>query len=107
MVGNRPMGSLRDSGRLPCRPPARPWPPTVTALVCLLLAACTGGSGEPAAPAAPSLRLTAVSVPLSCQAVPGVPEGCQVGGSGVAARARQGSLLPQRPAWPAPVRRLP
>jgi polyhydroxybutyrate depolymerase len=59
---------------------------TVAAVVCLLLAACTGG-GEPAAPArpaTPSLRLTVVSIPLSCQEVPGMPEGCQVGGSGVA-----------------------
>ena len=36
-----------------------------------------------AAPAEPALRLTVVSVLLSCQAMPGVPEGCQVGGSGV------------------------
>jgi polyhydroxybutyrate depolymerase len=48
------------------------------------------GFGEvavPAAPApssAPSLRLSVISVPLNCTAVPGVPEGCQVGGSGVA-----------------------
>jgi polyhydroxybutyrate depolymerase len=61
---------------------------TVAALLCLLLAACTGGGGQPAAPARPaepSLRLEVVSIPLSCQAVPGMPEGCQVGGSGVAA----------------------
>jgi poly(3-hydroxybutyrate) depolymerase len=61
--------------------------PTVAGLLCLLLAACTGGGGEPEAPAAPSapaLRLTVASVPLSCQAVPGAPEGCQVGGSGAA-----------------------
>jgi polyhydroxybutyrate depolymerase len=32
----------------------------------------------------PSLRLTVASVPLNCQAVPGVPDGCQVGGSGTA-----------------------
>ena len=57
---------------------------TLAALLCLLLAACTGGGGEPEQPAAPSLTLTVVSVPLNCQAVPGVPEGCQVGGSGVA-----------------------
>ena len=59
--------------------------PVVVVLVCLVLAACTGG-GEPegpAAPAEPSLQLTVVSMPLSCQAVPGVPDGCQVGGSGV------------------------
>jgi len=62
--------------------------PTVAALVRLLLAACTGGGGQPAAPARPaepSLRLEVVSIPLSCQEVPGMPEGCQVGGSGVAA----------------------
>jgi polyhydroxybutyrate depolymerase len=61
--------------------------PTVVGLLCLLLAACTGGGGKPeapAAPSAPSLRLTVASVPLSCQAVPGAPEGCQVGGSGAA-----------------------
>jgi polyhydroxybutyrate depolymerase len=60
--------------------------PTVAALVCLLVAACTGGGAPkaPAAPAQPSLRLTVVSIPLSCQAVAGMPEGCQVGGSGVA-----------------------
>jgi pimeloyl-ACP methyl ester carboxylesterase len=61
--------------------------PTVAGLLCLLLAACTGGGGEPEAPAAPSapaLRLTVASVPLNCQAVPGAPEGCQVGGSGAA-----------------------
>jgi polyhydroxybutyrate depolymerase len=60
---------------------------TLAGLVCLLLAACTGGNGEPAAPArpsAPSLRLSVISVPLNCAAVPGAPEGCQVGGSGVA-----------------------
>jgi polyhydroxybutyrate depolymerase len=60
---------------------------TVAALVCLLLAACTGGGGgaaAPARPAAPSLRLTVVSIPLSCQVVAAMPEGCQVGGSGVA-----------------------
>jgi hypothetical protein len=60
--------------------------PTLAALLCLLLAACTGGGGEleePAQPAAPSLTLTVVSMPLNCQAVPGVPAGCQVGGSGV------------------------
>jgi polyhydroxybutyrate depolymerase len=58
----------------------------LAALLCLLLAACTGGGGEreePAPPLAPSLTLTVVSMPLNCQAVPGVPEGCQVGGSGV------------------------
>jgi polyhydroxybutyrate depolymerase len=61
--------------------------PAVTALAGLLLAACTGGNGEPAAPAspgAPSLRLTVASVPLNCATVPGAPEGCQVGGSGTA-----------------------
>jgi polyhydroxybutyrate depolymerase len=61
--------------------------PTMAGLACLLLAACTGGGGGPRPPdrpAAPSLTLTVVSMPLSCQAVPGVPEGCQVGGSGVA-----------------------
>ena len=59
--------------------------PIVVVLACLVLAACTGG-GEPdvpAVPAEPALRLTVVSMPLSCQAVPDVPEGCQVGGSGV------------------------
>jgi hypothetical protein len=64
--------------------------PTVATLACLLgllLAACSGGGDEPeepARPAAPSLQLTVVSVPLSCQAVAGVPPGCQVGGSGTA-----------------------
>jgi hypothetical protein len=60
---------------------------TTTALACLALAACTGGGGEPTAtdpPASSTLRLTVVSMPLSCQSVPGVPEGCQVGGSGLA-----------------------
>jgi polyhydroxybutyrate depolymerase len=60
---------------------------TMAALACLLLAACTGGGGERTAtdpPASSTLRLTVVSMPLSCQAVPGVPEGCQVGGSGQA-----------------------
>jgi hypothetical protein len=33
---------------------------------------------------APSLRLTVVRIPLSCQVVAAMPEGCQVGGSGVA-----------------------
>jgi polyhydroxybutyrate depolymerase len=55
MGGTVRWGSPRDSGRLPC------WP------------------------AGPSLTLTVASVPLNCQPVPGVPDGCQVGGSGVAA----------------------
>jgi polyhydroxybutyrate depolymerase len=62
--------------------------PIVAGLVCMLVAACTGGDGDPGAPVAPatpSLTLTAVSMPLNCQAVPGMPDGCQVGGSGVAA----------------------
>ena len=77
MVGTARWGSLRDSGRLPCWPPARPWP------VC---SACSWPPAPeaPAAPSAPTLRLTVASVPLSCQAVPGAPEGCQVGGSGAA-----------------------
>ena len=62
--------------------------PALAALVCLLLAACTGGGDEdrqaPGQPAGQSLRLTVVSVPLNCQEVPGMPAGCQVGGSGVA-----------------------
>jgi polyhydroxybutyrate depolymerase len=61
--------------------------PTLAGLACLLLAACTGGGGEPDKPApapAASLTLTVLSIPLNCQAVPGVPEGCQVGGSGQA-----------------------
>jgi hypothetical protein len=61
---------------------------TLAGLLCLLLAACTGGGGgepdKPAQPAAPSLKLTVVSMPLNCQPVPGVPDGCQVGGSGQA-----------------------
>jgi hypothetical protein len=61
--------------------------PAVAALVCLLLAACTGRGGgpAPAGPAQPSLRLTVVSIPLSCQVVAGMPDGCQVGGSATAA----------------------
>ena len=62
--------------------------PTLAGLAVLLLAACTGGGGPdqqaPDQPAAQSLRLTVVSVPLNCQAVPGMPAGCQVGGGGVA-----------------------
>ena len=61
---------------------------TLAGLLCLLLAACTGGGGgepgKPAHPAAPSLKLTVVSMPLNCQPVPDVPDGCQVGGSGLA-----------------------
>jgi polyhydroxybutyrate depolymerase len=61
---------------------------TLAGLLCLLLAACTGGGGgepdKPARPAAPSLKLTVVSMPLNCRPVPGVPDGCQVGGSGLA-----------------------
>jgi hypothetical protein len=60
---------------------------TLAGLLCLLVAACSGGNDgteEPARPAAPALRLTVVSMPLNCQPAPGVPEGCQVGGSGVA-----------------------
>ena len=56
--------------------------PTLAGLVCLLLAACTGGGGEPgkpAQPATPTLTLTVLSIPLNCQPVPGMPEGCQVG----------------------------
>jgi polyhydroxybutyrate depolymerase len=63
---------------------------TVVGLLCLLLAACTGGAGdraEPERPAAtPSFQLTVASVPLSCQLLAGGPDGCQVGGSGVAGR---------------------
>jgi polyhydroxybutyrate depolymerase len=61
--------------------------PVVAVLVCLLLAACTGRGGgpAPAGPAQPSLRLTVVSIPLSCQVVAGMPDGCQVGGSATAA----------------------
>jgi len=61
--------------------------PAVAVLACLLLAACTGGNDQPAGPdasAGGSLRLTVASVPLNCAAVPGAPDGCQVGGSGVA-----------------------
>ena len=61
---------------------------TLAALVCLVLAACTGGGGKdrqaPDRPAGQSLRLTVVSIPLNCQEVPAMPAGCQVGGSGVA-----------------------
>jgi polyhydroxybutyrate depolymerase len=59
----------------------------VAGLLCLVLAACTGGDGdrpEPERPARPSLQVSVASVPLNCQAVPNVPEGCQVGGSGSA-----------------------
>jgi hypothetical protein len=66
-------------------PATRPIVASLACLLGLLLPACSGGDGEtedPARPAAPSLQLTVVSVPLSCQAVPGVPPGCQVGGSG-------------------------
>jgi polyhydroxybutyrate depolymerase len=61
--------------------------PTLAALLLLLLAACTGGGGQPkpAPPATPTLRLTVVSIPLSCQPVADMPDGCQVGGSGLAA----------------------
>jgi polyhydroxybutyrate depolymerase len=56
---------------------------TLAGLLCLLLAACTGGgSTEPDAPAEASLRLTVASVPLDCQPVPGAGSGCQVGGGG-------------------------
>ena len=85
--------------------------PTVAGPALLLLAACTGGGGKdqpaPGQPAGRSLRLMVVSVPLNCQAVPGMPDGCQVGGSGVANGAWQGRRLPQRPARPATTRRLP
>jgi poly(3-hydroxybutyrate) depolymerase len=60
---------------------------TLAGLLCLLLAACTAGGGEPEQPdrpAVPSLRLTVASVPLSCQPLPGAGSGCQVGGAGVA-----------------------
>ena len=60
----------------------------LAALVCLVLAACTGGGGKdqepPDRPAGRALRLAVVSVPLNCQEVPGMPAGCQVGGSGAA-----------------------
>ncbi|HEX5878211.1 MAG TPA: hypothetical protein VF468_07815, partial [Actinomycetota bacterium] len=62
---------------------------TLAGMICLALAACTGGGGEPGEPdqpAAPALTLTVLSIPLDCQAVPGVPDGCRVGGSGMAAR---------------------
>jgi hypothetical protein len=77
------------------------------ALLYLLLAACTGGGGEPEEPAAPSLTLTVVSMPLNCQAVPGVPAGCQVGGSGIAEGFGKIRVYPERPARPAPAWRLP
>jgi pimeloyl-ACP methyl ester carboxylesterase len=61
---------------------------TLAALACLVLAACTGGGGEDRQatdrPAGQSLQLTVVSIPLDCQAVPATPDGCEVGGSGVA-----------------------
>jgi hypothetical protein len=64
--------------------------PALVGLTLLLLAACSGGDGKdqpaPDQPAGPSLRLTVVSVPLNCQAVPGMPDGCQVGGSAAAGK---------------------
>jgi hypothetical protein len=62
--------------------------PILVGLALLLLAACTGGGGKdqpaPGQPAGESLRLTVASIPLNCQAVPGMPDGCQIGGSGTA-----------------------
>src|SRR4029453_17236115 len=56
---------------------------TLAALVCLVLAACTGGGGKEQEPpdrsAGRALRLAVASVPLNCQEVPGMPTGCQVG----------------------------
>src|SRR4029453_16206782 len=81
MVGTARWGSLRQFGEVAV-PPARP---AVAVLPCLLLAACTGGNDQAAGPdvsAGGSLRLTVASVPLNCEAVPGAPDGCQVGGSG-------------------------
>src|SRR4029453_18090436 len=83
MVGTARWGSLRQFGEAPV-PPARP---AVAVLACLLLAACTGGNDQAAGPdvsAGGSLRLTVASVPLNCAALPGAPDGCQVGGSAVA-----------------------
>jgi hypothetical protein len=62
---------------------------TAAGLLCLLLAACTGGGDRtepgPGPTPAPSIQLAVASVPLNCQPVPGIPDGCQVGGSGAAA----------------------
>jgi hypothetical protein len=63
---------------------------TLAALVCLVLAACTGGGGKDQEPpdrsAGRALRLAVASVPLNCQEVPGMPAGCQVGAGGAGRR---------------------
>ena len=70
---------------------------TLAALVCLVLAACSGGDGDKGAPDRPAgqaLRLTVVSIPLNCQSVPDMPAGCQIGGSGVAGNLGNASEQP-------------
>jgi hypothetical protein len=60
------------------------------ALLCLLMAACTGERAERPHAAAgraagPSLELAVVARPLDCQPTADVPAGCEVGGSGTGA----------------------
>jgi polyhydroxybutyrate depolymerase len=59
---------------------------TAAGLLCLLLAACTGGRADRSGPAAPetgpSLTLTVVVAPLDCQPAPEGRGGCRGGGSG-------------------------
>jgi polyhydroxybutyrate depolymerase len=61
---------------------------TAAGLLCLLLAACTGGRADRPEAAAgreagSSLTLTVVSVPLDCRPTPDLQGGCRAGGSGI------------------------
>jgi len=63
---------------------------TAAALLCLLLAGCTGGRADRSEPpagigAGSSLELAVVSRPLDCQPTADVPAGCEIGGSGAGA----------------------